>query len=95
MIISIIVDVWIGSVNNESIDWDQQEFKKAKRNNRIIVLIEVTLILLFYLTRMNTVYIFFMSYGLIMASLSMIIEYILKKGGWNHEGTQKETSESG
>lgn len=95
VIISIIVDIWIGSVNNESIDWDQQEFKKAKRNNRIIVLIEVTLILLFYLTRMNTVYIFFMSYGLIMASLSMIIEYILKKGGWNHEGTQKETSESG
>ncbi len=75
----------VGSVNNEYIDWDRHELKKVKRYNRIIVSVEAIVILILHLTRMNSIYIFFMSYGLIMASLSMLIEYILKKGGKSHE----------
>ena len=85
VILSITFDMLVGSVNNEYIDWDRHELKKVKRYNRIIVSVEAIVILILHLTRMNSIYIFFMSYGLIMASLSMLIEFILKKGGKSHE----------
>lgn len=81
----IIFDILVGSVNNKYIDWDQKELIKAKRNNRIIVCAEVAILLISYLIHIDSVYIAFMSLGLTVASLSMLVELIIQKGGRNHE----------
>jgi len=85
LIVLIIFDILVGSVNNEYIDWDQKELIKAKRNNRIIVCAEVAILLISYLIHIDSVYIVFMSLGLTAASLSMLVELIIQKGGRNHE----------
>lgn len=81
----IVFDIWIGSVNNKYIDWNQEEFIKAKRNNRIIVCVEVVVLIISYLIHIDSVYIVFMSLGLVSASFSMLIEYLIQKGGRQHE----------
>ena len=80
-ILAAFIAIHIGSINNQYIDWTQDEFVKAKRLNRIICLIVLLCSLtigVFYSLRTYSVYI---GIGLIQTSISLMLYKIIKEGG--------------
>lgn len=80
-ILAAFIAIYIGSINNQYIDWTQDEFVKAKRLNRIICLIVLLCSLtigVFYFLRTYSVYI---GIGLIQTSISLMLYKIIKEGG--------------
>lgn len=83
-IMSITIVFIIGSVNNPNIDWNDSEFRKARRMSRLIVFFEGTVLLLLLLLRSPFSIRFYISYGIIVSAISMLLE-IRKKGGIAYE----------
>ena len=83
-IMSITIVFIIGSVNNPNIDWNDSEFRKARRMSRLIVFFKGTVLLLLLLLRSPFSIRFYISYGIIVSAISMLLE-IRKKGGIAYE----------
>lgn len=75
----------IGSVNNENIAWNTEEYRKAKRINRLIVFAEALIIFISLFLNINDKYVFFMMYGMVSASASMLLDYLRQRGGEKNE----------
>jgi len=85
VILSMIFVILIGSVNNENIAWNTEEYRKAKRINRIIVFAEAFIIFISPFLNINDKYVFFMMYGMVSASISMLFDYLRQRGGDKNE----------
>jgi len=94
LIMSIIIVIIIGAINNPNIDWSICEYRKAKRLSRLTVLLEASVLLLLMLLHIPLNYRFYISYGIVICALSMLLE-IRKKGGIANEDCRKENLEDG
>lgn len=93
LIMSIIFIIIIGAINNPNIDWSVCEYRKAKRLSRLTVLLEVSVLLLMMLLNFPLKIRFYISYGIVVCAISMLLE-IRKKGGIANENYREESLES-
>lgn len=93
VLMSIIIVIIIGSINNPNIDWSVCEYRKAKRLSRLTVLLEVSVLLLLMLLNFPLKIRFYISYGIVVCAISMLLE-IRKKGGIANENYREESLES-
>lgn len=81
---SIIIVALIGSVNNPYIDWSDYEYRNAKRRARLIIVFEASLLMLMIVLHLPNSFRFYISYGIVVCAISVLLE-IQKKGGVVHE----------
>lgn len=94
VIMSIIIVVIIGAINNPNIDWSICEYRKAKRLSRLTVILEVSVLLLLMMLHLPLNIRFCISYGIVICALSMLLE-IRKKGGIAYEDCRNKNLEDG
>ena len=83
-IMSIIIVIIIGSINNPNIDWSAYEYKRAKIRARLIISLEVSVLSLLLVLHIPNNIRFYISYGIVVCAISMLLE-IRKKGGVAYE----------
>ena len=81
---SIIIVIIIGSINNPNIDWSAYEYKRAKIRARLIISLEVSVLSLLLVLHIPNNIRFYISYGIVVCAISMLLE-IRKKGGVAYE----------
>lgn len=74
----IIVEV-IGTVNHPNMDLDKDEMRATKKAARLLVLIEVGIIAIFAVLKLNQLYVSYMSIAIILCSSLMCIAKIIKQ----------------
>lgn len=79
-----IIVILIGAINNPNIDWSNCEYRQAKRLSRLTVLLEVSVLILLMILQFPLKIRFFISYGIVVCAISMLLE-IRKKGGIANE----------
>lgn len=84
VIMSMIIVILIGAINNPNIDWSNCEYRQAKRLSRLTVLLEVSVLILLMILQFPLKIRFFISYGIVVCAISMLLE-IRKKGGIANE----------
>lgn len=86
LIMSIIIVVLIGAINNPNINWNEKEYKQTRHKSRCAVLIETIILAILFLLKIPFNFRFYISYGIVVTAISMLLE-IRKKGGIANEGT--------
>lgn len=81
---SMIIVIIIGSVNNPNIDWSDCEYRSARRLARTIAFFELSVLLLLAVLNTPIRIRFFISYGIVVCAISMLLE-IRKRGGIAYE----------
>lgn len=81
---SIAILILIGSINNPNIDWSECEYKRARRLSRMTAVLEVSVLLLLLVLHTPIRIRFYISYGIVICAISMLLE-IRKKGGVAYE----------
>lgn len=94
VIMSMIIVIIIGSINNPNIDWSDCEYRSARRLARTIAIFELSVLLLLAVLNTPIRIRFFISYGIVVCAISMLLE-IRKKGGIAHEENRETDLESG
>lgn len=94
VIMSIIIVIVVGAINNPNMDWSNYEYRKAKWLSRLTVILEASVLLLMMLLHFPLNYRFYISYGIVICAFSMLLE-IRKKGGIAYEDCRKENLEDG
>lgn len=84
VIMSTIIVISLGSINNLNIDWSDSEYNKAKTLSRFAVGLEIILLVALHMFKVPRNYIFCISYGIVISAFSMLIE-IRKRGGRAYE----------
>lgn len=74
-----IVIITIGAVNNDNIHWTRTEFKETKELSRYITLLEVGVIICMFFLQCKSIYLWFMSFGVLLAALFLLVD-VLKNG---------------
>lgn len=85
VIMSILIVILIGSINNLNIDWSYSEYKRAKTLSRFVVGLEIFLLFILNKLGIPRNYCFYISYGIVVSAVSMLFE-IRKRGGLAYEG---------
>lgn len=78
LIASIVIWI-IGAVNHPNMEWNDMEYKRTKLYARINVLIELLCIGLAIMFHIKTSYILFMSYGIILSAILLVLGKIIKQ----------------
>lgn len=84
VIMSVIIILLIGSINNSNIDWDDYEYVRVRRISRMALVFEGLLMIFLQLLNVNTEICFLISYGIVVCAISMLLE-IRKRGGKSYE----------
>lgn len=84
VVMSIAILILIGSINNPNIDWSECEYKRARRLSRMTAVLEVSVLLLLLVLHTPIRIRFYISYGIVICAISMLLE-IRKKGGVTYE----------
>lgn len=84
-VLSATIVLCLGSLNNQYIDWNQDELSKAKRLSKIFCLIILILSLILGVFNFLRIYSIYMGIGLIQTSFAMLLYKIHKKGGYGYE----------
>ena len=74
----LVIEVF-GTVNHPNIDFDKNELRETKRAARLLVLIEIGIIAVLIVLKMNQLYISYMSMAIIMCSFFMCLAKIIKQ----------------
>lgn len=93
VIMSMIIVIMIGSINNRNIDWSKQEYQKAKNLSRLTVGVEISIIFLLRILHTSLGIRFYISYGIVVCAMSMLLE-IRKRGGVANEEGREEAFDS-
>ena len=91
---SMIIVIIIGSINNPNIDWSDCEYRSARRLARTITIFELSVLLLLAVLNTPIRIRFFISYGIVVCAISMLLE-IRKRGGIAHEECRETDLEGG
>lgn len=92
VIMSVIIIISLGSINNQNIDWSGQEYRRAKVLARLSVVTIFVLLLLLEVISVPDNLSFYISYGIVVCAISMLFE-IRKRGGIAYEGHREESFE--
>ncbi|MBO7449451.1 MAG: accessory gene regulator B family protein [Clostridiales bacterium] len=93
VIMSIIIVFLIGAINNPNIDWSDCEYRKVRKLSRLIVALESSVLILLLMLQFPFNYRFYISYGIVVCAISMLLE-IRKKGGIAYEDSREECLET-
>lgn len=74
VLMSIIIVIIIGAINNPNIDWSDCEYRKARRLSRMIAIFEASVLLLFMVIGAPFKIRFYISYGIVACAISMLLE---------------------
>ena len=94
VVMSIVVLIILGSINNPNIDWSDCEYKSARRMSRTITVFETSVLLLLIALHTSIKIRFFISYGIVVCAISMLLE-IRKRGGIAYEECRETDLEGG
>lgn len=92
VIMSMIIIILLGSINNRNIDWSSQEYKNAKTLSRLSIGFIFALMLLLEAIRVPDSLCFYISYGIVICAISMLFE-IRKRGGIAYEEHREKSIE--
>ncbi|MBR5387589.1 MAG: accessory gene regulator B family protein [Eubacterium sp.] len=92
VIISMIIVIIIGSINNSNIHWSSSEYAKTKSLTRLLITMEGLTLILLELFHTPFSISFFISYGIVACAISMLVE-IRKRGGQVYENCGEKTVE--
>lgn len=74
VLMSIIIVIIIGAINNPNIDWSDCEYRKARRLSRMIAIFEASVLLLLMVIGAPFKIRFYISYGIVACAISMLLE---------------------
>lgn len=74
-----IVILIIGAVNNENINWDEDEFRRSALISRVTVSIEAAVIIALNIIGIRKDYILYMCYGIILCSILLFINIMQRR----------------
>lgn len=73
---TIIIEI-IGAVNHPNMEWSRKEYENSQRIAKIIALIECGSILIFFFGKIETSYILYMSFGIILSAILLALGKII------------------
>ena len=76
-LLAAILVIIIGAVNHPNMEWSIKEYEDSKMITRIIVVVEVSCITVFYFLDMESNYSVFMSFGLILSAFLLALGKIV------------------
>lgn len=79
VLISGLVIFVIGAVNHPNMGWNDSEFKRTKFCVRMYVILELLFVGLAILVHMKDSYILFMSYGIILSAVLLLLGKLVKQ----------------
>lgn len=74
-----VIILAIGAINNANIHWTRIEFKETKELSRYVTLIEGGVIICMFFLNCKSIYLWFMSFGVFLASFFLIVEALKEK----------------
>lgn len=74
----LVIEV-IGTVNHPNIDFDERELRETKKAARLLVLIEIGIISVLIVLKLNQLFVSYMSIAIIMCSFFMCLAKIIKQ----------------
>lgn len=74
----LVIEVF-GTVNHPNINLDKSELRETKKAARLLVLIEIGIIAVLIMLKMNQLYVSYMSIAIIMCSFFMCLAKIIKQ----------------
>lgn len=74
----LVIEV-IGTVNHPNIDFDESELRETKKAARLLVLIEIGIISVLIVLKLNQLFVSYMSIAIIMCSSFMCLAKIIKQ----------------
>ena len=69
----------IGAVNHPNMHWDRKEYIMCKNTARMICVVEVGIIIAFSLIGISYSYILFMSFGVILSAIMLLIAKFIRQ----------------
>ena len=94
VLMSIIIVIIIGAINNPNIDWSDCEYRNARRRARTITIFESSVLILLAVMHTPIRIRVFISYGIVVCAISMLLE-IRKRGGIAYEECRETDLEGG
>ncbi len=85
MLSSLIILIF-GTVNHPNLDLNERELALNKRKARLVVTFELSVILLAILMHVRSEYVFYMSMGITVNAISMIVAKLSGQEVTTHEG---------
>lgn len=76
VIISCIITLIIGAINNSNIHWNKEELQETTVLTRYVAFIETVFIICMFILGCNSIYLWFMSFGILMSTMLLLIEKI-------------------
>lgn len=76
LIVASIFILIIGAINNPNIHWDTKELEETAALTRIVTIIETGVIICMFILGCNSIYLWFMSLGVLLAALLLMIEKV-------------------
>lgn len=76
--ISVFIILLIGAVNHPNMHWSTREYNISKNCARVVAMIEVSCIGLFFVLRVSYSYLLFMSFGLTLSAIMLLLAKILR-----------------
>ena len=81
----------IGAINHPNMDWSEKEHEDTKKIARIIVVIETVCIIGFCYLGMAKSYILYMSFGLMLSAVLLVLGKLMKQEVKKDEKESKES----
>lgn len=79
LVLAVIIIEVIGTVNHPNIDMSKDELRETKKAARLLVLMEVAVIAVLDIFKMNQLYVSYMSVAIILCASSLCLAKILKQ----------------
>lgn len=73
LIVAVFIIFTIGAVNHPNMHWDKKEYIISKNTARMTCMIEIGTIIAFWLIGISYDFILFMSFGLILSAIMLLI----------------------
>ena len=73
---TIIIEI-IGAVNHPNMEWSRKEYENSQRIAKIIAVIDCGSILIFFFGKIETSYILYMSFGIILSAILLALGKII------------------
>jgi len=79
LVLALLIILCIGAVNNPNINWTKREYRENSQIAKCVAIVEVFIIVILHFLGMNTSYLLFMSFGVILSAFLLLIEKIYRK----------------
>lgn len=79
LIVAVFIIFTIGAVNHPNMHWDKKEYIISKNTARMTCMIEIGIIIAFWLIGISYDFILFMSFGLILSALMLLIAKLIRQ----------------